>query len=124
MKGYQIEDERWEYRPWGKYRTLLLVPGSHKVKELFVNVNGRTSLQSHEFRSEDWIITQGTGELVSDTETIRLTTSSYVNIPVGYIHRLQNTGKEPLIVIEVQKGSYLEEDDIKRYEDDYGRVEE
>lgn len=108
-------------RPWGSFRTLLQ-EGNHQVKEIFVQPGQRLSLQSHEQRSEHWIVVQGPALVtVGDQESL-LETGAHVFIPLRARHRLANPGKNEIKIIEIQLGSYLGEDDIIRYEDDYRRL--
>lgn len=113
------------YRPWGWYQSLELGP-SHQVKRLEVKPGARLSLQSHRHRSEHWTVVAGTGEVTlgmdrASLATRTVATNESIYIPLGAIHRVANQGSEPLTIIEVQCGDYLGEDDIERYEDDYGR---
>jgi len=113
------------YRPWGWYQSLELGP-SHQVKRLEVKPGARLSLQSHRHRSEHWTVVAGAGEVTLGMERASLATKTVatnegIYIPQGAIHRVANRGSVPLTIIEVQCGSYLGEDDIQRYEDDYGR---
>ncbi|MRX51870.1 mannose-1-phosphate guanylyltransferase/mannose-6-phosphate isomerase [Paracoccus sp. S-4012] len=109
-----------DHRPWGWFETLAL-GGRFQVKRIVVNPGAALSLQSHVHRSEHWIVVSGTAE-VTVGETVRLLTENEsVYIPLGAIHRLSNPGKLPMVLIEVQTGAYLGEDDITRYEDRYAR---
>lgn len=110
------------YKPWGWYESLIIEEG-YQVKKLLVNPGKRLSLQSHEHRSEHWIVTSGTALIQLDEKTIVLETSESIFIKAGQKHRLSNDGSCPLIVTEVQTGSYLGEDDIIRYEDDFARTD-
>jgi mannose-1-phosphate guanylyltransferase/mannose-6-phosphate isomerase len=107
-------------RPWGAYTVLEEGPG-FKIKRIEVSPGGRLSLQSHEHRSEHWVVVAGeaTVSLNGDSKTFGVNQSTFV--PVGARHRLENRGTEPLHIIEVQVGPYLGEDDIRRYDDHYGR---
>ena len=109
------------YRPWGQY-TLLSEGDGYKVKKITVNPGQKLSLQMHYHRSEHWTVIHGTGKLtLGDREMIfRENESTY--IPIGVKHRLENPGRLPLSVIEVQNGKYLGEDDIVRFDDAYGRI--
>jgi len=107
-------------RPWGSYRTLCLEK-NHQVKEIFVNPNQRLSLQSHEKRSEHWIIVQGPALVSLQGQEQLLASGEHIFIPQRAQHRLANPGPGIIKIIEVQYGSYLGEDDIIRYEDDYQR---
>jgi mannose-1-phosphate guanylyltransferase / mannose-6-phosphate isomerase len=108
-------------RPWGWYDTI--ESGERfQVKRLSVKAGATLSLQLHHHRAEHWIIVRGTAEVTKGDETFLLTENESTYIRVGELHRLHNPGKTALEMIEVQSGSYLEEDDIVRFDDDYGRV--
>ena len=102
-----------------------MIPGlsldSHKIKRLYVEPGARLSLQSHRFRSEVWCIVEGRAEATLDGKILRLSYGDILTIPVGSVHRLSNPGEERLVVVEIQTGESFSEDDIVRYEDDYGR---
>ncbi len=108
------------HRPWGTYRSL---HNGHRVqvKHITVKPGGRLSLQMHHHRAEHWIVVQGTARIRRGDEEMMLTEDQSTYIPLGTAHRLENPGKIPLHLIEVQSGSYLGEDDIVRFEDSYGR---
>lgn len=108
------------HRPWGTY-TILDENKGYKVKRIEVYPNQRLSLQHHHHRSEHWIIVQGKAEIVNGDKTVQLGVNESIYIPQGNIHRLVNIGTELLVMIEVQCGSYLGEDDIVRHQDDYAR---
>lgn len=109
------------YRPWGAYDSI--DNGSRfQVKRITVNPGATLSLQMHHHRAEHWIVVSGTAEVTRGDEVILLTENQSTYIPLGVTHRLKNPGKLPLELIEVQSGSYLGEDDIVRFEDQYGRV--
>ena len=109
-----------DHRPWGRFETLAL-GGRFQVKRITVHPGAALSLQSHHHRSEHWIVVEGTARVTVD-ETVRLLTENEsVYIPLGSRHRLENPGKVPMVLIEVQTGRYLGEDDIVRYEDIYAR---
>ena len=111
------------YRPWGHY--LSIVEKSRwQVKLIFVKPGERLSLQMHHHRSEHWIVVDGTAQVEINKEKIILAENESTYIPLGSKHRLTNPGKIPLILIEVQSGSYVGEDDIVRFEDNYGRINE
>jgi mannose-6-phosphate isomerase-like protein (cupin superfamily) len=93
-----------------------------KVKKVCVNPGGRLSLQSHGKRDELWTVVGGRGTAVVDGLEVILNYGSTIDIHRGQKHRIMNTGTEPLVFIEVQTGDYFGEDDIVRYQDDYGRV--
>jgi len=108
------------YRPWGKYDS---VDNGERfqVKRITVNPGAKLSVQMHHHRAEHWIIVSGTAKVTLDDETILLSENQSTYIPIGVVHALENPGKLPLEMIEVQSGSYLGEDDIVRFEDRYGR---
>ncbi|WP_439140612.1 sugar phosphate nucleotidyltransferase, partial [Roseicyclus sp.] len=109
-----------DHRPWGWFESLALGP-RFQVKRIHVNPGAALSLQSHHHRAEHWIVVEGTAR-VTVGESVRLITENeQVYIPLGATHRLENPGKLPMVLIEVQTGAYLGEDDIVRYEDGYGR---
>ena len=107
-------------RPWGEYQVLLDTPYT-KVKEITENPGQRLSYQSHERRQEWWTVVQGTLTVTLDGITFDVTKGSSVHIPINAKHRMINNTKTDVKVVEVQTGSYFGEDDIIRYEDDYGR---
>jgi mannose-6-phosphate isomerase-like protein (cupin superfamily) len=108
------------HRPWGTYRAL---HNGHRVqvKHIMVKPGAKLSLQMHHHRAEHWVVVQGTAKIVRGNEELVLTEDQSTYIPLGTAHRLENPGKIPLHVIEVQSGGYLGEDDIVRFEDHYGR---
>src|SRR5665213_3183214 len=108
------------HRPWGSYETL---HAGHRVqvKHILVKPGRKLSLQMHHHRAEHWVVVQGTAKIRRGNEDIMLTEDQSTYIPLGTPHRLENPGKIPLHVIEVQSGAYLDEDDIVRFDDDYGR---
>ena len=110
-----------ETKPWGSY-SILFKSEDYQVKRVEVRAGHRLSLQKHAKRAEKWIVVAGMGEATLDSEQIRVERGSVVNIPVGAVHRIQNTGKDDLVFIEVQLGTYLGEDDIVRLKDDYNRT--
>lgn len=108
------------HRPWGWYDSI--DEGNRfKVKRIQVNPKASLSLQKHHHRAEHWIVVTGTAEITNGDKTILLTENQSTYIPLGETHRLANPGTIPLEIIEVQSGSYLGEDDIVRFEDNYGR---
>ncbi|SDE60251.1 mannose-1-phosphate guanylyltransferase/mannose-6-phosphate isomerase [Ruegeria marina] len=109
-----------DYRPWGWYESLI-IGGRFQVKRIVVHPGASLSLQSHHHRSEHWIVVEGTAKVTVDDEVRLLTENQSVYIPLGAVHRMENPGKVPMVLIEVQTGSYLGEDDIIRYEDIYAR---
>lgn len=109
------------YRPWGAYDSI--DNGARfQVKRITVKPGATLSLQMHHHRAEHWIVVSGTAEVTRGEEMILLTENQSTYIPLGVTHRLKNPGKLPLELIEVQSGSYLGEDDIVRFEDQYGRA--
>lgn len=109
------------HRPWGSYQQIDL-GGRFQVKRITVKPGRKLSLQSHFHRAEHWVVVEGTAKVTID-ETVKLVRENEsVYIPLGAVHRLENPGAIPLHLIEVQSGSYLGEDDIVRYEDDYLRT--
>ncbi len=108
------------YRPWGSYTVLEESP-FYKIKRITVNPGATLSLQMHHHRSEHWVVVSGTAEVHVGGEDKLLTENQSVDIPKTAVHRLANPGKVPVEIIEIQNGPYLEEDDIVRLEDVYGR---
>lgn len=114
-------DHRRVYRPWGDYDSIDF-GNRYQVKRITVKPGAKLSVQKHHHRSEHWVVVRGTARVLKGEETITLTENQSTYIPLGEIHALENPGKIPLELIEVQSGSYLGEDDIIRLEDRYGRV--
>ena len=108
------------YRPWGYYEGLD-VGERFQVKRIMVKPGSKLSLQMHHHRAEHWVVVSGTAKVIRGEETLLLSENQSSYIPIGTRHRLENVGKVPLHMIEVQSGSYLGEDDIVRFEDDYKR---
>ena len=109
-----------DHRPWGWFESLAL--GSRfQVKRIVVKPGAALSLQSHLHRSEHWIVVEGTARVTIGEAVQLISENQSVYIPLGEKHRLENPGKQPMVLIEVQTGSYLGEDDIIRYEDIYAR---
>ncbi len=108
-------------RPWGTY-TVLEENAFHKVKRIEVVPGAKLSLQLHEYRSEHWVVVQGKAKVVNGTQEFILSPQEHTFIPAKCKHRLENIGDELLVVLEVQTGNYLGEDDIVRFEDQYGRA--
>ncbi len=109
------------YRPWGKYDSIDMGE-RYQVKRITVKPGAKLSMQMHHHRAEHWIIVSGTAKVHKDGDTLLLSENESVYIPLGTTHSLENPGKIPLELIEVQSGPYLGEDDIIRFEDVYGRV--
>ena len=116
----QAETLPRDYRPWGWYETLVVGP-RFQVKRIVVHPGAALSLQSHHHRSEHWIVVEGTARVTVDGTVQLVTENQSVYIPLGAVHRMENPGKLPMVLIEVQTGSYLGEDDILRYDDNYAR---
>lgn len=108
-------------RPWGTW-TVLKEGTGYKVKLIEVSPGHRLSLQFHQHRSEHWVVIEGKARVVIGDEALELTPFESAIIPVGAVHRLENPWVEPLIIVEIQKGEILREEDIVRLEDDYARV--
>ena len=109
-------------RPWGCY-TILDDCKNFKIKRIEVKPGGKLSLQMHHQRCEHWVVVSGIAKVVNDDKEFLVKTNESTYIQAGHKHRLENPGKTPLVIIEVQTGDYLGEDDIVRYDDIYGRVE-
>ena len=109
------------HRPWGSY-TVLEEGQGYKVKRVTVNPGGRLSLQMHHKRSEHWVVIAGTARVTRGKEIFDLAVGQSTAIPVETPHRLENPGSDILHIIEVQNGPYVGEDDIVRFQDDYGRT--
>lgn len=111
------------YRPWGSYE--VLAQGTRfQVKRIIVKPDAVLSLQLHHHRAEHWVVVSGTAKVTVGEEVVLLHEDQSTYIPLGVVHRLENPGKIPLEIVEIQSGSYLGEDDIVRLEDTYGRVEQ
>jgi mannose-6-phosphate isomerase-like protein (cupin superfamily) len=108
-------------RPWGAWEVLGEGAG-WKVKRIEVRPGARLSYQTHRHRSERWTVVEGTATCVVEGETVELPVGRSVDVPLGAAHRITNRSDEVLVLVEVQLGDYLGEDDIVRIEDDYGRV--
>ncbi len=109
-----------DHRPWGWFESLV-IGNRFQVKRIHVHPGAALSLQSHHHRSEHWIVVEGTAKVTIDEDVKLVTENQSVYIPLGAVHRMENPGKVPMVLIEVQTGSYLGEDDIIRYEDVYAR---
>lgn len=108
------------YRPWGWYQSLE-TGDRFQVKLIQLSPQAKISLQRHQHRAEHWVVVSGTATVTKGSEVIELAENESTYIPVGEKHRLENKQSEPLLIIEVQSGSYLGEDDIERFDDQYGR---
>ncbi len=108
-------------RPWGTYQ-ILMESERYQIKRIVVTQKQRLSYQMHHHRSEHWVVTSGTGRVTLDGETTLLSEGQSIFVPCCTKHRLENPGLVALVVIEVQCGEYLGEDDIIRFSDDYARA--
>jgi len=111
---------RTVWRPWGTY-TVLEEGKDYKIKRIMVNPGARLSLQLHHHRSEHWVVVSGTARVTCGKRVYDLQANQSTYIPLKTKHRLENPGRKPLQIIEVQSGGYVGEDDIVRFQDDYGR---
>ncbi|MDR2625496.1 MAG: mannose-1-phosphate guanylyltransferase/mannose-6-phosphate isomerase, partial [Zoogloeaceae bacterium] len=120
-EGRALTDtHRKVFRPWGWYDSID-AGERFQVKRIVVNPGAKLSLQIHHHRAEHWVVVKGTAEVTHGDKVMLLSENESTYIPLGHVHRLANPGKVPLELIEVQSGSYLGEDDIVRFEDNYGR---
>ncbi len=108
-------------RPWGDY-VVLADEADHKVKRITVLPGKRLSLQRHQHRQEHWYFILGEGLVTRGDDEIAVRAGSSIDIPLRTKHRIANPGSEPLVLIEIQRGDYFGEDDIERFEDDFGRT--
>ena len=107
-------------RPWGRWEIIAVGPG-YAVKRIMVRPGQRLSLQRHAFRAEHWIVVGGAARVTRGAEIFPVASGEHVAIARGDAHRIENPGSEELVFIEVQHGEHLDENDIERLEDDYGR---
>ena len=114
-------EHRSVIRPWGSYTVLEDHTSGYKLKKIEVNPGASLSLQSHQQRSEHWVVVSGVATVTRGEEIATVMKNESTYIPIGMKHRLANDGDEPLQIVEVQVGDYLGEDDIKRFNDEYGR---
>ena len=119
-KGSDGANQLTDHRPWGSF-TVLDEGDGYKVKRIEVLEGKRLSYQKHSRRAEHWMVVAGEAKVTLDGREIRVPCGETVDVPVGALHRVENTGRETLVFIEVQRGDYLGEDDIVRVEDDFGR---
>ena len=120
--GAEAQEHRKVQRPWGYYDSI--DRGERfQVKRIVVKPGGRLSLQMHHHRAEHWVVVRGTARVTRGAESFLLSENESTYIPLGVTHRLENPGKTPLEIIEVQSGGYLGEDDIVRFDDQYGRMQ-
>lgn len=122
MDEHENKPREFDRRPWGTYE-VLDEGTTFKVKRIEVLPGKRLSYQKHAQRAEHWVIVDGTAKVTLDGAEIYVQTGQAIDIPKGSAHRVENEGSELLVFIEVQRGSYLGEDDIVRLQDDFGRVE-
>ena len=119
----QIDNSpKFDRRPWGTF-TVLDEGDTFKVKRIEVLPGKRLSYQKHTQRAEHWVVVAGTARVTLDDRDIIVEKGEAIDIPIGSAHRVENPGDELLVFIEVQRGSYLGEDDIIRLQDDFGRVD-
>jgi len=112
---------RFDTRPWGTF-TVLDEGSDFKVKRIEVLPGKRLSYQKHAQRAEHWVVVSGTAKVTLDDREVIVKDGESIDIAIGSAHRVENPGSEPLVFIEVQRGSYLGEDDIVRLSDDFGRA--
>jgi len=117
--AFQIKEE--DHRPWG-YFQVFVDDEDHKLKRIIIYPGRRLSLQRHRLRSEHWHIVRGEGLVTLEDKEIPVAPGQSLDIPAGAMHRIRNTGEIDLVFIEIQLGEYFGEDDIERFEDDFGRV--
>jgi mannose-1-phosphate guanylyltransferase/mannose-6-phosphate isomerase len=117
---YESEHGRQVFRPWGSYDSID-AGERFQVKRLIVNPGAVLSLQMHHHRAEHWVVVSGTAKITRGDEEFLLEENQSTYIPIGTTHRIENPGMVPCHIIEVQSGNYLGEDDIVRFEDNYGR---
>ncbi|MBM4307748.1 MAG: mannose-1-phosphate guanylyltransferase/mannose-6-phosphate isomerase [Deltaproteobacteria bacterium] len=120
-KRKEASEHLTSYRPWGSY-TILEQGPRYKIKRVVVNPGEKLSLQKHSHRSEHWVVVKGTAKISIANNEILTHENESAYVPKATLHRLENGGKMPVEIIEIQNGDYLEEDDIERFEDDYGRT--
>jgi mannose-1-phosphate guanylyltransferase len=118
--------EEWNFhrevhRPWGSYDSIDCIDGLYQVKKIIVKIGAKLSVQRHAHRAEHWVVVSGTAKVQKNDEYFTLIKDQSIYLPLGSIHSLENIGHEELVLIEVQIGDYLGEDDIERFEDIYGR---
>lgn len=121
--NYQYQAGDSSLRPWGSWRVLEVFPHS-VLKRIEVLPGKRLSLQRHRHRAEHWVVADGEVSVLVGQQNLRLSIGQCVDIPVGTIHRIANEGAATAVVMELQHGSMLSEEDIERLEDDYGRSDD
>jgi mannose-6-phosphate isomerase-like protein (cupin superfamily) len=114
-------DPTYEERPWGSF-TILDDQDTHKAKRLVVKPGQRLSYQLHHKRAEHWVVVAGTATVTLDDVVHEVPAGQALEIPLGAKHRVENKGTDDLVFVEVQTGTYFGEDDIERFDDDYGRA--
>ena len=114
---------RFDTRPWGTF-TVLDEGAGFKVKRIEVWPGKRLSYQKHAQRAEHWVVVKGTAKVTLDDQEVIVAPGQSIDIPIGSAHRVENSGPDELVFIEVQRGNYLGEDDIVRLSDDYGRTKQ
>ena len=117
----QDTSPKFDRRPWGTF-TVLDEGETFKVKRIEVLPGKRLSYQKHSQRAEHWVVVRGTAKVTLDDRDVTVSTGEAIDIPLGAAHRVENPAGDLLVFIEVQKGSYLGEDDIVRLQDDFGRA--
>jgi mannose-6-phosphate isomerase-like protein (cupin superfamily) len=117
--AYAVGDS--DTRPWGTWEVVAIGDG-HVVKRITVVPGARLSLQRHRHRAEHWVMVAGNAQVTIDERTFPCAAGEHAHIPCGAVHRIANPGAEALVFIEVQQGAVLDENDIERLEDDFGRV--
>lgn len=122
MSTHDERGREFDVRPWGTYLVLDDEAMDHKVKRIVVEPNKRLSYQSHQKRSEHWFVVSGVATVILDGVEHTVAAGSAIDVPVGSAHRCENRGDVPVVFIEVQHGTYFGEDDIVRFEDDFGRA--
>ena len=120
-KRNELAEHKITHRPWGYYENISSNK-THKIKKLTVLPGKKLSLQSHNKRSEHWVVISGVAHVTKGSREFILNKNESTFIPVRTKHRLSNKSKSILVIIEVQTGKYFGEDDIKRFEDNYGRI--
>ncbi len=108
-------------RPWGSYQVIEKTE-KYQIKKIIVSPKSQLSYQSHKYRDEHWFIIEGEGVVVLDEKEIKVNKGQSIDIPAGTKHRMKNISNENIFLLEIQTGTYFGEDDIIRYEDDYGRA--
>ncbi len=121
VQGARSRPLEFVTKPWGSFSTLEEGPG-YKIKRLVVLPGQRLSLQKHRHRAEHWVVVAGTATVVRGDRRLTLRQRECIVIPRQAWHRIENHGRTPVVIIEIQHGSYLGEDDIVRKQDDYGRI--